>query len=67
MLSSDHDIAAAKGSIRQADNGGPRLIVEPFHYPLDAVCLCGKPIRIDRNSILDVWYYIDADVRQDGP
>jgi hypothetical protein len=63
LLSSDHDITPAKGSIRQADSGEPGSLFNPFHYPLVAVCMeCGRDIRIDRNSITDEWYHVDKQV-----
>jgi hypothetical protein len=59
VTGSDHDITPARGTMRQVKSGEPGTCLNPFHYPLEAVCLeCGRDIRIDRYSILDNWYHV---------
>lgn len=59
MLSSNHDITPARGTMRQVESGELGTCINPFDYPLLADCLeCGERIRIDRYSIIDNWYHV---------
>lgn len=53
-----HTVTPLLGSCRQLD-GEPASLMEPRHYPVEAVCRkCGQPIRTER-YYSPVWDHIE--------
>ena len=49
-IAPDHEMVPAKGTARSAGgpNGGRTAdLLNPHHYPVEAECLCGQPIRAE--------------------
>lgn len=56
-IRNEHDILPVKGSVKKAITGEPADMLNPFNYPLIALCICGRHIRIERYFMCE-WVHV---------
>jgi hypothetical protein len=59
QTTASHEIIPQRGSARLVRDGEPASLLNPAHYPVEAVCAaCGQQVRCDR-WLRASWYHTD--------